>query len=288
MPYSKPSDAPAYVPKKHRAQWVHVFNTEWEKHKDKPTAERERIAFSAANSVAGPNASKNYEALIRKAIDEEALVFADTILEAIEEFWKDLPAEVRPSLENSMLSGIGKGMAEIDVSTAAMISPANQAAQEYARDRAAELIGMKYDADGTLIVNPNAEWVISETTRNRIRDIVTEAFYGEISLEDVKNEIQVALAEEANEDGIFSAERAELIAQTEISRAQSGGNYYVWMESGVVKKLKWLTSEDTSVCEICDANDGQVVEIGFPFKSGDLYPGAHPRCRCVVVVAETI
>ena len=72
-----------------------------------------------------------------------------------------------------------------------------------------------------------------------------------------------------------------------MANAQSGGNYSVWTGSGVVTHLRWLTSEDEKVCPVCDGNDNVVVAIGKPFPSGDLYPGAHPRCRCALIVETT-
>ncbi len=105
--------------------------------------------------------------------------------------------------------------------------------------------------------------------------------------EKIKNDILAALQEEANGAGIFSEARAELIARTEVTNAQVRGNFSTWVDSGVVKSVKWLTSEDEKVCPECDENDGVVVELGKPFPNGDLYPGAHPRCRCVLIVAET-
>jgi hypothetical protein len=35
---------------------------------------------------------------------------------------------------------------------------------------------MKYDADGDLVENPNARWAITDTTRQRLRDLETKAF----------------------------------------------------------------------------------------------------------------
>jgi SPP1 gp7 family putative phage head morphogenesis protein len=286
MPYSTASDAPSYVPQKHRAQWVHVFNSEWEKHKDKPQAERERIAFSAANSIAGPHTSKKYAKLLLKATEEEARAFADAVIASIEQQFQSVPLEVQPALETAMLSGIGQGSLQLEFSTAGMIASANTIAQNYALERSAELVGMKRDVEGNLVPNPDARWAISNTTRERIREIVSESFAEETPIEEIKTAIQQALEEESEGNGIFSEARAQLIARTEVSNAQAGGNFAVWRDSGLVHKLKWLTSEDESVCPVCEGNDGIEVVLGMPFPSGDLYPGAHPRCRCVLVVSE--
>ncbi len=286
MPYSSESQVPAYVPKSRRRQWLHVFNSEWKKHQGDSAAERERIAFSSANSIAGPHASKSYAKLLRKSLDDDVQAFADALIAALEKEWESLPLEIQPALESAMLSGIGQGALQIEFSTAGLISSANTTAENYARERAAEMVGMKRDVEGNLVQNPDAKWAISNTTRDRIREIVADSFTEDSPFEEIKTAIQEALADEAEGNGIFSEARAELISRTEISNAQAGGNFIVWRDSGLVKKIRWTTSEDENVCGICDENDGVEVELGQPFPSGDLFPGAHPRCRCVILVTQ--
>lgn len=281
--YSSVSEVPSYVPKSKRKQWLDVFNSEWDRHKDSSQEERERIAFSAANGVAGPNAKKAYAALLQKASDDEQQAAIDAIVDEMEKEWRTVPVEIRDYLANSSLSGVGQGMLQIDYSSAAMISSANNVAQDYAINRAAELVGMKYDDEGNLIPNPNAKWAISDTTRNKIRDVVTEAFGKDTPIQDVKDAIQKALRKEA-QGGIFSEARATMIARTETMNAQVRGNFDVWQKSGIVETVKWLTTEDEKVCEECDSNDGKVVHLGSAFPSGAKMPTEHPYCRCVLVV----
>ena len=290
MPYSDDGhDVPKHVTgDKKRRQWSHVWNSEYkrQKEKGKSDAEAERIAFASANSVASKAAEKRYEQILQKAIEDDAREFANALIFALEEEWRNVPVEIQPALTTASLSGVGQGMLQIDVSNAALIASANTIAENYARDRAAELVGMKRDAEGNLVENPNAQWAISDTTRERIREIIADAFTEDTPIEQIARDIQAALEEESTGMGIFSMARAELIATTEVSNAQAGGNYSVWRESGIVKKLEWVTAEDEHVCEICEGNDGVVVDIGRPFPSGDLYPGAHPRCRCGIFVKE--
>lgn len=288
MPYSKPSEAPSYVPKAKKKQWIAVWNSAYARAKKdgKSDKDSESAAFRQANGVAGPNASKKFAALMEKATTTEAQEFADAVTEAIESYWETLSPLVRPGLANAMLSGIGAGMLQIDVNDSKMLASANESAQEYARDRAAELVGMKYNEDGELIKNPNAKWAISDTTRERLNEIITEAFAEETPLAQVKEEIQQALEAEAEQGGIFSMKRAQMIARTEVSRSQVEGNLSVWIKSGVVKKVQWLTS-NLEPCEECELNDGQIVELGKPFKTGVIAPLQHPNCACILVVAET-
>lgn len=288
MPYSSASDAPDYVPKAKKKQWVAVWNSAYgrAKKEGKSDKEAESSAFAQANGVAGPNSAKKFAKLLAKVTDEEARAFANALIAQIEAEWTNLPLEVEPALESAVLSGIGQGALQIEFSNAGMIASANDAAHEYAMNRAAEMVGMKRDAEGNLIPNPDARWAISDTTREKIQEIISDAFTEETTIDEIESAIQEALEEEATNNGIFSDARAALIAQTEISNAQAGGNYSVWQQSGVVRKVQWLTAEDEHVCPVCEDNDGVSVELGRPFPSGDLYPGAHPRCRCVIIVSE--
>ena len=225
--------------------------------------------------------------VLRKAVDDdEAKAFVDAIIAAIEAEWLNLPPEVRPGLESAMRSGIGHGFLQIEFSHEGLIAAANTVAEDFARDRAAELIGMKLDVEGTLIPNPDARWAISNTTREKIQEIVADAFTEETPLAEIKAAIQEALADEAEGNGIFSAARAQMIARTEVSTAQAGGNFWTWVKSGVVRKVKWLVS-NLEPCPICLANNNQEVQLGALFFGGLPRPPQHPNCACILAVTET-
>jgi len=290
MPYSESgSDVPKYIHgEKKRRQFSHVWNSVYqrEKGKGKSDSEAERLAFASANSVTSKAAEKRYEQLLQKSIESDAAEFADAVLAALQEDWAALPVEARAAIETAGLSGVGNGLLQIEISSAGLIASANEGARQYATDRAAELIGKKYDAEGNLIDNPDARWAISNTTRDRIREIVSESFEQETPMSEIRDAIQEALAEEATGNGIFSEARAKMIARNEVMMAQAGANFDVWKKSGVVKSIRWISSNDEKVCLVCQDNDEVVVEIGKPFPSGDLYPGAHVNCRCVAIVHE--
>lgn len=89
------------------------------------------------------------------------------------------------------------------------------------------------------------------------------------------------------------AERAKLIATTEVARARGEGQRMQWermVADGILKseewRQEWVTAHDEIVqkCPICRPMDGQRVRIGEPFISpvGPLANApAHPRCRCI-------
>jgi SPP1 gp7 family putative phage head morphogenesis protein len=208
---------------------------------------------------------------------------AGFIIEEVQAEFENLPSEVRPALEQAILSGINNGILQLEIHDTSMIASANNIAAKYASERAAELVGMKYDVEGNLVENPNAEWAISDTTRDKIQRIVTQAFEGETNIKDVAAKIQTALQDD--EAGIFTDARAEMIAQTEVANAQAEGNFDVWKQSGLVETVKWTVSADEP-CDECEGNEDEEVEFGKEFQSGDIMPPAHPRCRCVLVAVK--
>ena len=79
-------------------------------------------------------------------------------------------------------------------------------------------------------------------------------------------------------DGDFK--RALLIVRTERARAMSGAEYANAKAAGDYDK-EWM--DDEIACPICKANAAQgAISMTQPFSSGDLYPPAHPNCRCAL------
>jgi hypothetical protein len=73
--------------------------------------------------------------------------------------------------------------------------------------------------------------------------------------------------------------RALTIAITEQNRAMSVAARFFYEEAGV-ERVEWNAVEP---CDICAPNDGQVVNLGQAFDSGDTEPPAHPNCRCALL-----
>jgi hypothetical protein len=133
---------------------------------------------------------------------------------------------------------------------------------------------MKYDADGDLVENPNARWAITDTTRQRLRDLETKAFDEGWTPDDLATAVNELI------DDPF---RAELIADTDLARAQQEGSMAEWVESGVVDGKVWLLSNDHDFADDCDDNaDAGEIPVDEDFPSGDATSPAHPRCTCDV------
>lgn len=106
----------------------------------------------------------------------------------------------------------------------------------------------------------------------------------------VRTQIALGLAQGVGRDELISriaatglqagrwsspAQRAGVIARTEIMRAYNHGAIASAAESGT-DRVEWIATEDERTCYICGPLDGKVFamqEISIP---------AHPRCRCTV------
>lgn len=149
---------------------------------------------------------------------------------------------------------------------------ANEHAIEFARQRAAEMVGMKWVGD-ELIPNPNAQWRIDEGTREMLRSDVRQAMQ-----EGWSNQ---KLAASLKENYAFSDKRAKVIARTETARADVEGNLTGYRELKVEKK-QWITAPGS--CDLCKEIDGVIVGINDDFPNGaGQGPPFHPHCRCDVL-----
>lgn len=158
-----------------------------------------------------------------------------------------------------------------------LVNQVNRYALDYAQNRSAEMVGMKYGEDGALIDNPDAEWAITESTRDSIQDVLEQLYSGEITHDEVPQALQDA--------GIFDADRANMIARTEISMANAHGalnSYHSARKLGVKVMKSW--EPDPEACPICVENgDAGAIDLDDDFPSGDDAPTAHPNCECVLV-----
>lgn len=139
--------------------------------------------------------------------------------------------------------------------------------------RAAEMVGMRYDSNGLLVLNPNAEYRIDDATRELLAGDINKALQEGWSTATLESVLE--------ENYAFSDTRAEVIARTEVARADMQGSMETYRASGVVDGKKWLLAEDP--CPICEGNaDEGVIDIDEDFSSGDDAAPAHPNCECTV------
>ena len=147
---------------------------------------------------------------------------------------------------------------------------------KWARKRAAEMLGMKRDASGDLVDNPDARWSVTESTRNMVRDTIAKGIEENIGGDEIADNIE-ALG--------FTQDRADLIARTEIANANSQSSlegYRGAREDGVNVKKEWLLGPNP--CSVCEENAAAgPIDLDDEFPSGDDAPTAHPNCECALM-----
>lgn len=150
-------------------------------------------------------------------------------------------------------------------------------AVEFAKTRAAELVGKKYDEEsGKYVDNPNPTYSITDTTREGIRDLTETALEEGWSAQDLKKNIL--------EEHFFSEKRAETIARTELAFAHVQGNLKAWEATGRVGGKRSLLADTHPLEDECDENaDAGVVGFDDVFPSGDEGPPYHPMCLCSLI-----
>ena len=239
--------------------------------------------FSAYLAKKGAQAAAGILASLSKAddtdeADEERRRKLHAALDNMNLDWSDLPGDVRAILEPFTQGAAQDGLHQIEVTASTSVELANERAVEWAANRAAEMVGMKYTTEG-LVPNPNAEWRIDEHTRDVVGDLVTQAIE-----EGWSND---RLTEAIAGDTYFSDERAEMIARTETAMADVQGNvvaYKAAQENGIELMKEWWTANDADVSEDCEANQKQgAIPLDDTFQSGADAPPDHPNCRCDLI-----
>jgi SPP1 gp7 family putative phage head morphogenesis protein len=116
---------------------------------------------------------------------------------------------------------------------------------------------------------------MNATTQAQLQIAVDEWFKDQTSLGALRQQLAPT----------FGGRRAQLIAQTETTRAAYQGSVAGYEQSGVVSEVEWVAVNDERVCKICgdepDGLNGKRAPLGGSFQGGYM-PPAHPGCRCFV------
>jgi hypothetical protein len=204
-------------------------------------------------------------------VDSLDLSGFDVVVDVVEDALHDVAADSA----KRALAQVGTRVPE-DV-----VDRVNEAAVDFARDRAAELVGKRWTADGELIDNPSPAYAITDETRTSLRGLIAKGLEDNIGTP--------AIAESIQESYTFSAARAALIAYTEVANANGQGKLQGWREGGSSAGLTlmkvWQTTNDENECQDCADNAAQgPIGVDDDFQSGDDAEPAHPNCQCVTYV----
>lgn len=192
--------------------------------------------------------------------------------------WDFVIDGVSSALEEVAEDAVQQAVAVIGVDNADdLFEQVSERSVRMAQERAAELVGRRVLADGSIIDNPNAQWAISQSTREQIKATIERVIRN--------NEGSDALIQALEEDHAFSPARAEMVSRTEIadinSRAQME-TYHTAAETGVGVKKRWVLGPRP--CVTCRENAAQgAIPLEESFQSGDDTAPAHPNCVCAVV-----
>lgn len=129
----------------------------------------------------------------------------------------------------------------------------------------------QYNSDGGYV--DSITLALAQTNERQIRAQIAEWVQNNLTLQQLTDSLTRT---------VFSAQRAEMIAVTEITRAYVEGNRVAFRQSGVVSLIEVQTANDERVCPVCGPRHGKQ----FDLEKGDPeigFPPFHPRCRCWIL-----
>lgn len=221
------------------------------------TAYLAKFFAAQGKKLAGEIAAAFAEAT-KKADDPEAK--ANRIVEAAElGEWDIVADELGEDLGGAFEQTAQVILGKLEVDDQGIFDLVNERSVAYAEETGAELVTE-----------------ITEATRDRLRILVRDAIENAQGVNDLKASIE--------ESEAFSADRAELIARTEIGNAHMAGALEAATDSGLELKKKSIRGSQDFDCEICgDNEDDGAIALTELFSSGDEAPLFHPNCECSLV-----
>ena len=234
------------------------------------------VFFKKASADLADQTSVAIEKLNRVDDDDVSRILAELDMNG----WSTLIEPAQATLDAIYRDGAHVALQQIHFGDPdRLTSLLNERALQFAEARGAELVGMRNIGSKEKpewIENPEAKWVITDSTREMLRTDVKTAIDEGWSTGKVKAELK--------ENYAFSSSRAEMIARTEIARADVEGNMQAYRASGIVAGKEWVVGSEHDDDDECTSNAGQgVIGLDEPFESGDDAAPSHPRCVCDIL-----
>ncbi len=196
---------------------------------------------------------------------------AELVLNSIAIDWKSLLSLLVPEFLEAGKFGVEELIAGLGLDEFVSWDRVAPEVQRYADTRAAELIGMHRQEDGTFVPSKVPGIAITDTTRDMLRVTVRDAIAEGLTA----SELQTAVVD----NYAFSPARALAIARTETAFARNHGQLIAARASGVIPRKRWELGEEA--CEECQALAALGwIEIARDFPGGIIAPPLHPNCRC--------
>lgn len=262
-----------------KATRTHIHQLEIKPGQPGPKLQLVRAQMARKVFVFLVNAKSNVIKALKKAAEGELVENPESLFEAafssIE--WDELPTDIVIDLLAAANDGASDGFNQLNLKSKNE-DTIDTIASNYASYRAAEIIGKKWSEGnaGVLVDNPDAKFVISDTTKDDLHDIIHKAASDGLTVAALEAIILAA--------GIFTFERAELIAKTEVALAQASTHLEAWGDTGKIKLVKVVLSNTHVGPDLCD-----FVAEGGPYTLEELpMIPIHPNCGCSVEVVEVI
>ena len=231
--------------------------------------------FDAQATKISKQIVRNADKYASKA-DEPTKGDIDDMMDGVDLDWTFLVNPTKKQLAAVGTPAAKDALAALGVTDDDLFSHASQKVLDFASERAAQMVGMKW-VNGELVENPNAQWAITDATRDFLRTTITDALKDGLSGSSLKARIEAS--------GAFDSDRAKMIAQNELTHAYMQANKIGWEASGLDLEKRSLLSDDHDEPDECDDNaDAGWIDYDDDYPSGDDSPEFHVRCHCAQIV----
>lgn len=228
------------------------------------------VFFAKEKKKAAKNASEKYQEMNKITSEEKKAAIAYAAFQAIE--WELLISAVEADLLAAAQEGAQTAITQLGIIDVSLESSVNAKIQEYAKQRSAEMIGKAF-VNNQIVEDSAAKFVISETTKEDLEDLVEVALDKNESIEQLRERILNAVT--------FSDARAQLISRNEASLAQVAGSLAVWKSSGQVSRVGIRLSDAHVDVDECD----ELAATSYEINSVPVIP-VHPNCQCTIYAIE--